>query len=248
LHRFFLPSDSFQKDRIIFPKETAHQVSRVLRLRAEDNIIVLDNSGFEYEAILTLVEGSQVEAEISAKHLNQNEPSVALSLYLCLTQREKFEFILQKCTELGVSSFIPVISSRSLVQVQKDWQTRKTRYEKIITEAAEQSGRGKIPQLLGIMRFENLPQLSEEDGPAFILFEGEKDLSLRHGLRDVASQAENPSVNLLVGPEGGLSTGEVEAAIAKGFRSVTVGKRILRMETAAIISCALVFFELGAME
>jgi 16S rRNA (uracil1498-N3)-methyltransferase len=171
----------------------------------------------------------------------QGEPPCRLALYLCLAQREKFEWMLQKCTETGASTFIPVISSRSLVQDLTETNKKSARWEKILKEAAEQSGRGRIPELKPA---KSLAQAARQgQGKRIIFWEQERSTGLRQALSDV-SQINPPEISLLVGPEGGFSDEEVQLAVQAGWQPVSLGRRILRMETAAIVATALVIYEL----
>ena len=116
MHRFFVEPSHFSGERVILPPDTAHQIRNVLRLRADDAILVLDNSGWEYEVLLRQVDRQQVMGEAVAKRPSPNEPTVQLTLYQSLMKRDKFEWVLQKGTEIGVSHFVPLVTQRSLVQ------------------------------------------------------------------------------------------------------------------------------------
>jgi len=244
MHRFFIPPEAIHEGEVHFPPETAHQMQRVLRLRAGQRVVVLDNTGSEFEVELTLVAGEICQGKVAATQLVKTEPGVEITLYLCLTQREKFEWMLQKCTEVGASVFVPVISQRSLVQHEQEVRQKPLRWGMIVREAAEQCGRGKIPQVLPVVR---LAQVFETSGgvydAALIPWEKEAATSLRQIL---AGYQGNPPrrVAVLIGPEGGITDEEVQAASAAGWQPVTLGKRILRMETAAVVATALVLHEL----
>jgi len=247
MHRFFIPPEAIHDGEVHFPPETAHQMQRVLRLRAGQRVVVLDNTGNEFEVELTLLAGDICQGKVVAAHPVPAEPGVEITLYLCLTQREKFEWMLQKCTEVGASVFIPVISQRSLVQHESEVRQKLPRWAKIVQEAAEQSGRGKIPQVLPVVRLAKVfaAGVGEYDA-ALIPWEKEDATSLRHTL---SAYSQNPPrrVAVLIGPEGGFADEEVQAARAAGWQSVTLGKRIFRMETAAVVATALVIHELESV-
>jgi 16S rRNA (uracil1498-N3)-methyltransferase len=241
MHRFFVPPASIQSGQVVFPSETAHQINRVLRLHPGQRLIVLDNLGNEYTIELDEAGQNAASGKIIQKSPAQGEPLCHLALYLCLAQREKFEWMLQKCTETGASTFIPVISSRSLVQDLAETHKKALRWEKIIQEAAEQSGRGLIPTLKPAI---SLAQAVRQGlGKRIILWEQERATSLRQSLSDLL--ADSPAeIALLVGPEGGFSGEEVQLAVQTGWQPVSLGRRILRMETAAVVATALVIYEL----
>jgi 16S rRNA (uracil1498-N3)-methyltransferase len=190
------------------------------------------------------VEADQVRGQIIAQQPALGEPRVELSMYLCLTQREKFEWMLQKCTEVGAGSFIPVISSRSLVQSAAETEHKRERWERILQEAAEQCGRGKIPQLQAALSYPQACEAAQHSGARCILpWEEERSCSLQQALG-----GERPSrVALLIGPEGGFSEEEAAMAVQAGFQLATLGRRILRAETAAVVAAALTLYELGEM-
>jgi 16S rRNA (uracil1498-N3)-methyltransferase len=238
MHRFFLPPSAIQSDSILFPSDTAHQILRVLRLHSGDQVTVLDGLGWQYRVELTQVTRELVAGKLLEKSAITSEAPVQLSMYLCLTQREKFEWILQKCTEVGVTEFTPVFSSRSLVQDAESQENKFPRWQRILQEAAEQSGRGIIPVLNPPLGFTAaLESAREHYDVCLTAWEGEHTLRLQAALNGCA---HNARVALLIGPEGGLSVEEVTMAEQLGWKAVSLGPRILRMETAAVVSAALV--------
>lgn len=238
MHRFFIPPNAIQADSILFPSDNAHQISRVLRLRVGDQIAVMDGLGWQYRVELTVVSRENVSGKVLEKSVISGEPPVHLSMYLCLTQREKFEWMLQKCTEVGASEFTPVQSSRSLVQAAESLDNKHPRWQRILQEAAEQSGRGCIPALKPPLAYDAVIRTAPQHADAcLIAWEEEHAQPLTAPLSGLAA---NTRIAVLIGPEGGFSAGEVEMAIQSGWSAVSLGPRILRMETAAVVSAALV--------
>ena len=240
MHRFFIPPENIHTDQIEFNGKCAHQIARVLRLKEGDVCIALNNLGNEVAGRLEQVSPDKCLARVIEKR-SADEPHVTLLMMLCLTQREKFEWMLQKCTEIGAAGFLPVISQRSLVQGKTETLAKYERWQMILKEAAEQSGRGMIPQLLPPANLkEAVMNTRDEYALRLIPWEDEKQTGIKTMLRE-----GNPAqVALLIGPEGGFSAEEVETATDAGFLRVTLGRRILRMETAAVVSAALIFHEL----
>lgn len=217
----------------------------VLRLKPGCKVTVLDGLGWEYEVELTEVSSESALGTLMHKRKAESEAGVNITMLLCLTQREKFEGMLQKCTEVGASVFVPVISSRSLVQSEKEIVSKYERWQKIVREAAEQSHRGKVPELRTPMHFDQaVSDLAIKDFCRLIPWEEEKSL----GIRKALTMQNGKDVAVLIGPEGGFSSGEVDIAKRSGFIPVTLGSRILRMETAALVSAALVLYENREME
>jgi 16S rRNA (uracil1498-N3)-methyltransferase len=243
MHRFFISAELLQEKHVVLTGPQAHQINDVLRMKAGDSIIVLDNTGYEYIVTLMRVERRQVIGEVVNQRKSEAEPRTRITLYQSLLAREKFELVLQKCTEVGVSHFVPIVTQRSLIrQPQAITPKKMSRWQSIITEAAEQSGRGKIPTLESPLLFrDTLAGLDDFDcclvGSAV---GNEADLRniLPHGdIRPVR-------IALLIGPEGGFTDEEIAEACGRGAKAFSLGKRILRTETAAIVASALILHEL----
>ena len=244
MHHFFLPPESIQNQTVTFPQETARQICSVLRLRAGQMVTVLDDRGNQFAVELIEVERGTVIGAVQAQQPAAGEPPLPVTLYLCLAQREKFEWMLQKCTEVGACEFVPVISSRSLVQDAEDVARKQERWERILREAAEQSHRGRVPRLRPALKFDAALEAAKNHALRLIPWEQEAGLSLRAAIRAHAGAGMPESMGVLIGPEGGFSEDEVEAARTAGFQAVTLGPRILRMETAAVVATALVIDEI----
>ena len=249
MHRFFIPPTCIEKAAVYFPMEICRQMSTVLHLRQGERVIVLDNSGLEYEVELEIVAPRSTEGRILSSRTCQGEPRTHLTLYMGLTQREKFEWMLQKCTEVGAAGFVPVVSSRSLVQSPDEARSKTERWQRILQEAAEQSGRGRIPTLAAALRWEDaLRQIKAQGQPTLIAWEAEKAMRIPEALAACGLIPANPqktaALAVLIGPEGGYSEEEVRQARAAGLTAVTLGNRILRMETAAVVATALTLHEL----
>jgi 16S rRNA (uracil1498-N3)-methyltransferase len=241
MHRFFLPPSFIGNDAVTFPSKTSHQIVRVLRLRQAEKVVVLDNLGWEYDVELVEVDREMVTGNIFAKRQVMSESKVKVGLYLGLTQREKFEWMLQKCTEIGASEFIPMITSRSLVQDMSEVERKRERWESILQEAAEQSGRGYIPMLHPAQAFTAALLDSARFSLKLIPWDEEKAHHIDAAIKTpFAGNPSEFSVAVLIGPEGGFSGGEIDQAMKAGLQPVTLGPRILRMETAAIVSTALI--------
>ena len=245
MHHFFLTPDSIQGQTVTFPRQTVHQIKNVLRLHGGDQVAVLDNSGKMYTVVLAFdpVEQS-LTGQIVATEPVSSEPDIHLALFFGMSSREKMEMILQKCTEIGVGSFHPFISSRTLVNTTTYSKSKYERWMRIIQEAAEQSGRGRLPVMIPPDTLENsfLKASRDYDLSLMAWEQAEADGFKLEGLRDRFS---GRSIALFVGPEGGFSDDEAAKAKEVSCQIVSLGARILRMETAAIVFPALVLHELG---
>lgn len=235
MHRFFVPAEILALTEAALPPEISRQTAAVLRLREGEHIVLLDNLGSEFEAELTQVNPKGCHFRIINRHAASGEPPVSVTLYLALTQREKFEWALQKCTEVGVTGFVPLITSRSLVQDVPESAAKHDRWRKIIQEAAEQCGRGRLPDLLPPM---DLPGAFKHAAAhhSTILFAWEKETAIC--IDQVLTQGSATAI--FIGPEGGFSDNEARLAAQNNAIPVSLGKRILRMETAAVVAAAIV--------
>ena len=246
IQRFFIADEYIQGERAALPAHVQEQMRRVLRLKDGDRVIVLDSRGMEY--LLNLQQDSEgnYSGVILSTQENTTEPRTRLTLYIALTQREKFEWVLQKGTETGVAVFQPLICERSLVQDNKGFSKKQTRWEKILREAAEQCGRGCVPLLEPPLDLKDaLSKAEKEHDLNLTAWVGEGQTGLQAALRDFSAGG---SLGLFIGPEGGFSETEITRMRQSGLRTFSLGARVLRMETAAMLAPALVLYQLGEMQ
>jgi len=174
--------------------------------------------------------------EILEKKENKNEPKLKVTLHQSIIKKDKLDFVFEKCTEIGVLKFQPILSEHSVKLSFKE-----ERLQKILKEAAEQSRRGKIPMLSQVEKFEKVLKASDKENINIIFHEKEKENFLINFLIDDKEIiGNNKEINIFVGPEGGFSDKEIEAAKEEGFLVFSLGKRTLRAETAAIFSSSLI--------
>lgn len=245
MHHFFIPPQNLTDRQVILTGEQARQVAQVLRLRPGERLVVLDNTGWEYEVRLTAVSRDQVTGDVVDRRTAVGEPVIHLTLYMALLKREKFEWVLQKGTEVGVSRFVPVITQRTLAQDTEIKPGKQERWHKILTEATEQCRRGRIPALAAPMKLADaLAQHGAE--MALIPWEGVDAASTKAvGLKGLFAGTIPASAALFIGPEGGFAPEEIELAKQHHVQPVTLGKRILRAETAALVAASLLLHVVG---
>jgi len=253
MHRFFVPPAWIQGGEVSITGSQAHQIADVLRMQPGDRILVLDNSGWEIETRLTVVDGRAVRGEVLKRRLSDAEPRTKVSLCQGVLKGKRLEFTLQKGTELGIVEFVPVIANRCVLSDLATVEQKRERWEWIIQEAAEQSNRGRKPALRAASLFpQACEKLQASGGLALMLWEEEKRTTLRDVLRQAppgyAGRFPPFTVHLMVGPEGGFTREEAEIARGYGLVTVGLGPRILRGETAGIVAAALVLYELGDMQ
>lgn len=240
-HRFFVPNpDGYVPGQtVLLPAATAHQVRNVLRMRAGDRVLLLDDAGYEYDGVLTGVSRREVAVAVEEKRPSVNEPAVQISLYQSLLKRDNFEWVLQKGTELGVRHFVPLEVNRNVVEFK---QKKLTRWRRIVTEAAEQSGRSRIPTIAAAVALPAaLASLAVDCALMPAVAADDQTVAA------VLVQKRPLSVALFIGPEGGFAPVEVALAQQHGVTPVTLGSRVLRAETAAVVSTTLVLHQLGEL-
>lgn len=238
LYHFFLSGEALAGERVRFPAEQAHQITRVLRLRPGDEVVVLDGRGGEATVSLDQI-GREVRGHIVTRRKSETEPATRLTLSQGLLKGPKIEWVWQKCTELGVSAFVPVTTQRPIPTEPNT--ARQRRFAAIVREAAEQSRRGIIPLVSSPATFSAAISGAVASGPTALLGEDEE----RVHLSTVALPTEISAVSLFVGPEEGFDPEEVGLARDAGARIVTLGRRILRAETAAVVGAALLLARLA---
>ena len=244
MHRFFVPPGTIEGQSVTLEGEAAHRVGRVLRMSPGDEIVLLDNSGDEYKVRLTRFNKAVVEGDVVAIDQDRREPAVEITLYQGLVKGDKFQWVLQKGTELGVSTFVPLICHRSIPQERDSW--RKSRYpswNKTVREAAEQSRRRLLPALQPLMDFKDACEETQGSGISIMPWEGEETKGLRSALRSTRPK----HVNIFIGPEGGFEEWEAAHAFSRDVILVSLGRRILRSETAGIATVAAVQYEMGEL-
>ena len=235
LQRFFVPTP-LAAGQTVTLDHLAQQLANVLRMKPGDELILLDGSGQEFRARLTALERRTAGAQVLDSHPCTAEPPLHLTLYQCSLKQDKFEWVLQKGAELGVSRFVPVIAERSIVRPAAALLKKYDRWGAILREAAEQCGRARIPELSPPLDW--AAAIAGRNGTGLLAWEGAAGApSLAHWLR---GQGAIDRLSLLIGPEGGVTDREAQAAVAGGWQLAGLGPRILRAETAAVAAAAII--------
>jgi 16S rRNA (uracil1498-N3)-methyltransferase len=242
MHRFFIPKEWIQQNNVTITGEPLHQIGYVLRLKPTDRIIVLDNSGWEFEVEIERISKEQAQGKVVSKKPGQGEPRIKITLYQALLKSDKFELVLQKGVELGVTAFVPFVSERCITR--KESAGKIERWGKIIQEAAEQSERLILPELHPLISFNEACGMVKQ--PALMLWEEEKSLSLKQILQNPPFN-HTANISLFIGPEGGFPESEQELARQHGIAIASLGKRILRAETAGLAAISAILYETGEM-
>lgn len=241
MHRFFVEPGAVQHNRALLRGEVVHQIRDVLRMHPGNEIVLLDNTGMAYHVELTMVERDAVRGRVLQSASANTEPTTKITLYQALLKGQKFDWVVQKGTEVGITAFVPVLCSRCVMGSAEDvGRTRLERWQKIITEAAEQSSRAVLPKLGEVMVLADACHEAGRDGLSLIPWEEERTMGLREALkRDPMSE----QVNIFIGPEGGLTEQEIHTAQAAGIIPVSLGRLTLRAETAGLVAATAILYE-----
>lgn len=227
-------------------KDLLHQLISVFRAKLGDEILLLDNSGFEYDGTIKGISKKEIIVQINNK-AEGKMPDIEINLFQSLLKKDNLEFIFEKCSEIGVAKFVPVLAEHSIKS-----NLNNERLRKIVKEASEQCGRAKLPQIEEIMSFKKSVEfaISDKEGVNFIFHEGRR--ALIDGARNDSAESEccgklscdflknfnsprrTKKFNLFIGPEGGFSDKEIELAKKNNFYVLSLGDLVLRAETAAI--------------
>jgi 16S rRNA (uracil1498-N3)-methyltransferase len=233
---FFLDQKSILNNEVIIKdREKIHQMRKVLRFKINDEIVVLDNSGYQYFVKLKEIKKDEIKGEIFKKEKNKNELEYKITLCQALLKHDKFEQVLKFGTSLGISQFFPLLTERA---ISRNVSFNKiSRWQKIIKESAEQSGRGILPILRELKTFkEMIDFLKEKDVLKIIAWEEEKKIKISSLRKKIKKDQE---IYFFVGPEGGFSLKEIELAKKNGFITVSLGSLILRAEIAGVVGIAI---------
>ena len=242
--RFFIDKKDITDNTVKLIGEDASHIAQSLRMGVGEGLTLCDKEGYDYDGKILTVSRDAVTVEILSLSRSESEPPYSIRLYQCLPKGDKLETVIQKAVECGVTEIIPVQSSRCIVKMKpEDCAKKLLRYNRIAEEAAKQSGRGRIPLVRAPLSYKAAIAELEKTDTAFICYENESGLTLSCALRGRNTPSE---VGFLVGPEGGLSAEEVAFAKENGVVSLSLGKRILRTETAApfVLAVLSAFFEL----
>ena len=238
MHRFFAEPGQIGEKEIVITGADVNHIRNVLRMRADEEVLIADGQGAEYRCKLTELGENEVRAQILWKLDGNAELASAITLFQGLPKSDKMDLIVQKCVELGVDRIVPVSTKRAVVKLDaKKEQTRLKRWNTISESAAKQSGRGVIPEVSGVMSFGKA--LEEAKKLDVLLIPYERAEHMTETRRVMGEIRPGQYVGIFIGPEGGFEESEVEEAVAAGAQAITLGRRILRTETAGLAVMAM---------
>ena len=251
MHRFFIATDGQRRlgegEHFSLPTTIAHQVRDVLHIGVQEQLILLDNSGDELLCEVSASSRALVDVTVLERRPGKNESSVQIILCQGMLKSARFEWILEKGTELGVSIFAPMFCQRSISGLESAGASKLQRWQRILQEAAEQCGRARIPELWPIRSLAQTFDALTSETVKIMPWEEEQAIHLHQALQAIRRlPGQNVTVALFIGPEGGLTQQEVILAQQHHTTVVSLGSRILRAETAALATVANAIYELEA--
>lgn len=242
--RFFVTPEKVSDGIITIDNSDVSHITRVLRLNCGDEIEVCDSAGNDYKALIKEVGARSVICTVQSVSKTSAEPDIFVTLYQGIPKGSKMDYIIQKTTELGISRIVPVMMERCVVKLENEKaELKKTeRWGKIAEEAAKQSGRGIIPEVTKPVAFSKALEMLCGEELAFAPYECENMCCLKPVL-DRGRGAK--TAGFIIGPEGGFDPAEAQKLAASGISTVTLGRRILRTETAGEAVLSMLMYEIG---
>lgn len=228
--------------------EDAVHISKSLRMNCGENITLCDSDGIEHYCVITSVNSDSVTVDILKSTPCDHEPNVNITLFQCMPKGDKMEFVIQKAIETGVHEIIPVINSRCISRPDSKQMSKKNlRYNKIALQAAMQSRRGIIPVVKDIISFKEAVKLCENYDCIIIFYEG-GGMPLKEILPLDVKNTNIKNIAVFIGSEGGFDISEVEMIKNCGGKTATLGKRILRTETAPLVAISAIMYHYGNLD
>ena len=239
--RFFVSPEELQPEFLVLTGENA-QHAKVLRLKNGEEVLVCDGQGNECLCTISDVSPGQISLVVKKRQAAETEAAVQVSIYMAFPKADKLEHVIQKATELGAYEIVAFPSARCVSRPdEKSLKKKLERWQKIAASAAEQSGRGRIPQVLTLGSYREALERAAKADKAILFYENERATTLRMAMED----GPHTTVSLITGPEGGLEEKEVQQAQEAGLRVCTLGSRILRCETAPLCGLSAVMYASG---
>ena len=244
MHRFYINPDQIMGDVITILGSDVNHIKNVLRMKQGDPMIICNGQGKDCYCIINKVSDSEIIANITSIQDTGTELSGRITLFQGLPKKDKMELIIQKAVELGVYEIIPVMTARCVVRLEdkKKEEKKLERWQAIAESAAKQSGRGYIPRILPVVSYKDAVLKASGLDTAVIPYENASGIQLT---KDIIGSLQNgSSIGILIGPEGGFEESEIELARKNKIIPITLGRRILRTETAGFALLSMMMLSL----
>ncbi len=246
MHHFFVTENNIdtELEKVTIEGSDVNHIKNVLRMKVGEEMLISDGTGNDYMCVLEEFEGNdRVIAKITEKQFSGTELPSKIYLFQGLPKSDKMEFIIQKAVELGVYQIIPVSTKRTIVKLDgKKEKSKIERYNKIAESAAKQSRRSVIPEVTKVMTLKQAVEYAKEFEVNMIPYENYKDMT---ETKQILKQIDkNQRIGIFIGPEGGFDESEVDMCVEAGISRISLGKRILRTETAGLMIVSVIMFAL----
>lgn len=238
--KFFVTEEDIGNIYIKIHGEDVLHIKKVLRMREGDELEICDSEGFDYVGRIELFDEDEIIVKILSKEKSQTEPPIRVTLFQGIPKAAKMDYIIQKTTELGIFDIVPCTLGRCVVKLEGN--KKIARWQKISEEAAKQSGRGIIPKIHDPVDLKTAIEMLKDYDLKFVPYECEEENNLRSVLQ---GKNDVTTVGFIIGPEGGFEKSEIELLKENGITPISLGRRILRTETAGEAVLAMVMYELG---
>ena len=247
--KFFVTDAQINNEIITITGADVNHIANVLRMKEGDPLVITNiDQNISYKTYIQEIQKEKIQCKIESKLKETTEPSIAITIFQGLPKAEKMEYIIQKTTEIGVKHIVPVAMQRCIVKLsEKDFTKKRDRWQKIAEVAAKQSGRDHIPQIGELTTVKNISDIINSYNLFLVAYENERNKTLKHELQQLYRKTNVENTNLkiavLIGPEGGITEKEIEELCKAGAKVITLGKRILRTETAPIAIASNIIYE-----
>lgn len=244
MHRFYVGTENIEDNRIVITGSDVNHIKNVLRLNKGEKIVICDGQGQDYYCIIDNVAKEQVIAVIEDKQKANTELRTKIYLFQGLPKKDKMEFIVQKAVELGVYEIVPVKMKRTIVKIdnEKKERAKLNRWQTIANEASKQSRRGILPNVHEIVSYKEAIDMAKE--LEYVILPYELAENMEYTRKSIEKASKCSSIGIFIGPEGGFDEEEVSFAKEIGIKTITLGNRILRTETAGLTALAMLMYNI----
>ncbi len=247
MNKYFVDSNQITDDSIIIQDaEDIKHIVKVLRLGAGAVLTISDNADFDYKVEIKNIMSTEIECKILDKQKFSKEPNIKITLFQGIPKQSKMEFIVQKNVELGVVEFVPVFMDRTIVMDKGNFDKKISRWNKISQESSGQCKRGIVPEVKPAIKFDELLVRLETFDLKVFPYENQEEFTIKQLLREFNMQQIDGEIKVavIIGPEGGFSNSEALSLEEMGIKPVTLGKTVLRTETAGMATVSMIMYEM----
>ena len=242
MSKFFIKSEDINNNTVELRDENANHIKNVLRLKVDDTITVCTEQEQNYICSIKEINKNVVVCQV-LKEINTNtETNISITIFQALPKADKFEYIIQKCTELGVKEIIPIQTDRCIVKLDSKSELSKIeRWQKIAESASKQSNRNTVIKINNVINIKKIVENLKNYDILLVPYENEKQTTLKEVIQDI--KVQNAKIGVVIGPEGGFEETEIEQLRQVGGKIITLGDRILRTETVALFVTSILLYE-----